>query len=200
MLYPRVTTNGDLVCEDQMVGWREHLATKRILFLTGILSGETESHNLLMAMDSISYDPIRLVITSAGGELDSTFLFYDTMKMIKSPVETVGRYACSGAAILLAAGSKRYLFPHAKVMLHLVSGQAAGNLKEWEIHQKLMQGYQAKVVDILCECGAKKSRQQILADMDRDFWMEPQEAIDYGLCDEIMSPEVWQSWVKEEKK
>lgn len=201
MLYPRFTEYGELIQENQMVGAKEHfLQVYRTMFLTGVITGETDSHNVLMAMDTVSHDPIKLVITSAGGDLDSTFLFYDTMKFIQSPVITIGRYCASAAAILLAAGSKRYLQPHCKVMLHLPAGQMGGDAKDWDIQHRQMQSYRTKVVDILIECGAKKSKEDILNDIDRDFWMEPEEAIEYGLADEIMSPEVWQSWIKEDTK
>ncbi len=197
MLYPRVTENGKLVNEYQMVGYREHLTqAHRILFLSGVLTGETESHNLLMALDSLSHDPIRFVITSPGGDLDAAFLFYDTIKLIKSPVETLGRYCASAAAMLLAAGSKRYLMPHAKLLLHLPAGQAGGDARDWEIQHREMEKYKNKVVDILIDCGAKKSHEEILADMDRDFWLEPDEAIAYGLADKIMTPKIMGEWLK----
>ncbi len=164
MLYPRTTLvnkKETLVSDSQMVAYKEHLSCRhRLLFLSGILTGETESHNLLMAMDTLSHDPIRLVITSGGGDLDSTFLFYDTMKMLQSPVETCGRYCASAAAMLLAAGSKRYLFPHAKVMLHLPAGQISGDARDWEIQRQQMEGYKDKVVGILRDCGAKKSHEE----------------------------------------
>jgi len=202
MLHPRVFEldgKETLVDESQMCGYREHMTTEhRVLFLSGILTGEVDSHNLLMALDTISNDPIKLVITSPGGDLDATLLFYDTMKLIQSPIITVGRYCASAAAILLAAGSKRYLFPHAKVMMHLATGQAGGDIKDWEIHRREMEKYQHKVIDILSECGVKKSREEILFDIDRDFWLEPQEAIDYGLADEIITPKTWQELIKEE--
>ncbi len=201
MLYPRTINlhKGDVLVDDgQMVGYKEHLTQKhRILFLSGLLTAETEGHNLLMALDSLSHDPIRLVITSPGGDVDSAFLFYDTMRLIKSPIETAGRYCASAAAMILAAGNKRYLFPHAKVMLHLPSGQMGGDARDWEIQHGEMQKYKNRLVDILIECGAKKTRAEILLDMDRDFWLEPKESIEYGLADEIMSKEVWQSWIKE---
>ena len=207
MLYPRENKNGKLVQDNQMVGYREHLLHKhRIVLLNGAIgarcticgAGETESPNILMALNEPPYAPIRLLITSPGGDLDTTFLFYDTMKMIKSPVETVGRYCASAAAVLLAAGSKRYLFPHAKVMLHLPAGQMGGDARDWDIQAAQMKKYKNRVVDILCECGATKSREEILTDMDRDFWLEPEEAIAYGLADAIMTKEIWQSWIKEE--
>jgi len=53
-----------------------------------------------------------------------------------------------------------------------------------------------KIVDILHEAGVKKSREEILADIDRDFWLEPKEAIDYGLADEIMTKEIWEGMIK----
>ena len=196
MLYPRITKTGKLVNEDQMVGYREHLTQEhRVMFLSGQLTGETESHNLLMAMDSLSHDPIRLVITSPGGDLDSTFLFYDTMRLVQSPIETLGRYCASAAALLLAAGKKRYLLPHAKVLLHLPYGQAQGDSHDWEIQGREMQKYKNKMVSILLECGARRSHEEILADIDRDLWLEPEEAIEYGLADEIIDKKTLGRWL-----
>jgi ATP-dependent Clp protease protease subunit len=201
MLYPRTTRllkKNTLVPDNAMVSYKEHMTTHhRIMFLTGTMTGETESHNLLMAMDTLSHDPIKLVITSGGGELDSTFLFYDTMKMIKSPVDVVGRYCASAAVLLLAAGRKRYLFPHAKVMLHLPTGMMGGDPKDWDIQRAEMEKYQNYILQILWDCGVKKSREEILADIDRDFWLEPDQAIAYGLCDAVMTPEIWQEWTLE---
>lgn len=207
MLYPRIVriNNRDvLVDECECVGYKEHMTqVHRILFFSGIIGmrcascfgGETDSHNLLMALDSLSHDPIKIIITSMGGDLDATFLFYDTMKLIKSPVITVGRYCASGAAILLAGGSKRYLFPHAKVVLHLPAGQMMGDAKDFEIQHREMEKYKNKMVDILRDCGVKKSCEEILADIDRNFWLEPAEAIEYGLADEILSRETWLQWI-----
>ena len=197
MLYPRQTKDGELVLDTQMVSWKEHLSQEyRILSFDGVITGDTSPRQLLRALDSLSHDPIKIFITSPGGELDSTFLFYDTMKMIKSPIITIGEYCASAAAIILAAGSKRYLYPHAKVMLHLPAGQMGGDAKDWDIQHRQMVQYRNRVVDILIECGVKKSREEILADMDRDYWLDPLEAISYGLADAIMTPEIWQEWIK----
>lgn len=201
MLYPRtedIDGKETLIDESCVVGYREHLTNAcRIVFVTGIMTGEYESHNTLLALDTISHDPIKMIITSPGGDLDSTFLFYDTMELIKSPIITIGRFCASAAAIILAAGSKRYLFPHAKVMLHLIAGQISGDIKDQKIQRKQMELYQNKVMDILLDCGVKKTRKELLKDMDRDFWLEPLEAVAYGLADEIISPEIWQDLIKE---
>ncbi len=199
MLYPRITNlqgKDVLVNEAQMVSYKEHLTQEhRILFFSGTISGEVDSQNLLLALDSLSHDPIKIVITSPGGDLDTTFLFIDTMKLIQSPVITIGRYCASAACLILASGKERYLFPHAKTMLHLATGQMGGDYKDFAIQHKLMVNYQNKIVDILTEAGVKKNRDEILADIDRDFWLDSQEAIDYGLADKIIQAETWREWI-----
>lgn len=207
MLYPRKDKfTGKLVDDSQMVGYKEHLTQKhRVLFIQGTIgvrcgvcgASEYESHNLLMALDSLSHDPIKLFITSPGGDLDSTFMFYDTMKLIQSPIITVGRFCASAASLLLAAGTKRYLFPHAKVMLHLPSAEFPfSDAKDMAIRMREMTLYQDKILDILISGGVKKSKEEILHDIDRAFWMSPKEAIAYGLADEILTKEQLGEWLK----
>ena len=200
MLYPRIARVGErvvLVDDTQMCGYKEHMTQEhRILFLSGIISSEMDSQNLLLALDSLSHDPIKIVITSPGGDLDTTFLFIDTMRLIQSPIITIGRYCVSAACLILASGKERYLYPHAKTMLHLATGQMGGDYKDFAIQHKLMTNYQNKIVDILTEAGVKKSRDEILTDIDRDFWLNPQEAIDYGLADKVLNSETWGEWIK----
>jgi len=195
MLYPRIGRVGErdvLVNENQMVSYKEHMTQQyRVLYLDGIISVDPSPRQLLGALDSLSHNPIKIFITSPGGDLDSTFLLYDVMKRVQSPIITIGDYCASAAAIILAAGSKRYLSPHSKVMLHLPAGQMGGDARDWDIQHKQMEKYRNRVVDILIECGAKKSHNEILNDIDRDYWMEPGEAIIYGLADEIITQEAW---------
>ncbi len=201
MLYPRKTEDGKLVGDDQMVGIREHLSNEhRMIFMVGEMPWETQSCDLLVALDSVSQDPLKMLIASPGGALDSAFLLYDTMRLMKCPIYTLGRYCASAAVIPLAAGTKRYLLPHAKVMIHLPSGQIMGDTTTIDIQHKQINKYKDEMVEVLRECGAKKSRRQILADMDREYWMDAKEAIDYGLADEIMTPEVMKDWLKEVTK
>jgi len=198
MLYPRTINLNDwdvLVDDSQMTGYKEHMTQEyRTLYLDGVITGDSSPRQLLGALDTLSHDPIKLFITSPGGDLDTTFLFYDVMKRIQSPVITIGDYCASAAAILLAAGSKRYLSPHAKVMLHLPAGQMGGDARDWDIQHRQMEKYRKAVVDILRECGVKKSSEEILTDIDRDYWMSAEEAIDYGLADEILTKEIWEEW------
>ena len=204
MLYPRLASvdGRDVLVDDtQMVGYGEHLAREhRILRLHGAITGEFAFHDYLIGMDSPTvnpnHDPIKIIITSPGGDLDATFLLIDTMKTIQSPVITVGRYCASAACLILASGEERYLYRHAKTMLHLATGQMGGDYKDFAIQHKLMMEYQSKIVDILTEAGVKKSRDEILTDIDRDFWLDSEECIAYGLADKILTPETWREWIK----
>jgi ATP-dependent Clp protease, protease subunit len=208
MFYPRIAKlNGceTLVESSQMCGYREHMFQHhRILFLSGVIGakcsvcgqGETDTANLLIALNDLSHEPIIVDITSPGGDLDTTFLIIDVMKMIESPVITMGKYCASAACLILASGDKRYLYTHAKTMLHLARGQLGGDYKDFAIQHKLMVNYQDKIVDILKDAGVKKNREEILEDIDRDFWLEPAEACAYGLADEILTKEKWGEMIK----
>ena len=198
MLYPRTVEKGTPINDEQMVGAGEHLmTTKRICFLSGQFVGSMDAHNYLLALDSLSHEPIKLIITSPGGDLDSAFLLYDTIQLVKSPIYTLGRYCASAAALILASGtkSKRYLMPHAKVMLHLLSGQMGGDARDWEIQHRQMQVYEKKMIELLLECGVKKDYDEILHDIDRDKWLEPEEAIEYGIADKIMDKKTLGGWL-----
>ena len=112
MLYPRTTKTGKLISLEQMVDTGEHLLSRhRVLFLDGAILGNIELPARLMALDSLSHEPIKLIITSPGGDLDATFLLYDTIKLLKSPFYTYGRFCASAAVLILASGHKRYLSP-----------------------------------------------------------------------------------------
>jgi ATP-dependent Clp protease protease subunit len=187
-----------LVPDDCLVTPREHLASKRIINVVGELGMELESSNLLLSMDSQNQAPIILLISSPGGLVDAAFLIYDIMKLVQSPVYTVGTYCCSAAVMLLAAGTpgRRYLLPHSKIMIHLPQTRFSGDPKDMNIAQKEMESYQNSMIKIYQDCGVKKTRKQILRDIDREYWMTAQEAIDYGLADEVVSKEEVQRWLK----
>lgn len=197
MLYPRLTEKGELIDEGQMVQCREHLSrARRIVFLTGVITDETESCNLLMALASLNENPIKMIVTSPGGLLDTTYMFCDTMKLVGVPIVTLARYCMSAAVLPFITGSPRYVLPNAKIMLHLPSAQLTGDARELDIQKEQFNKDKEKLVAYLQEHGVKKSRQQILKDIDREHWMGAEEAIKYGLADEIMTPEIMKSWLR----
>ena len=130
---------------------------------------------------------ISLYLNTPGGIVSAGLGIYDTMQLIKPNVNTICTgLAASMGSILLAAGEKRSILPHARVMIHQplggVSGQASDILIEAEEIKKCR--------DELCNILAEHTKQpfdKVFQDMDRDHWFTAQEAVDYGLVDKILS-------------
>ena len=168
------------------------LLKDRIIFLgTPIDDGVA---NLIMAqlLHLESEDPdkdIYVYINSPGGSITSLFAIYDTMKYIKPDVATVCMgLAASAGAVILAGGTpgKRYSLPHARIMLHQPAGGAEGTSKDIEIQAKLITDMRNQINGLLADF-TKKDIEQISVDTDRDFWMTAQEALEYGIVDEVLT-------------
>ncbi len=133
-------------------------------------------------------EKITFFINSPGGMVTSGFSILDTMNLISSPVSTVcmGLSASMGS-ILLSAGEKgeRYIFPYGEVMIHQPSiGYIQGSASDIEIHARQMAKTRDTSAKILAEnCG--QSVDQILKDFDRDYWMDFDESIKYGIVDKL---------------
>jgi ATP-dependent Clp protease, protease subunit len=133
---------------------------------------------------------VNLYINSPGGDITALFAIYDTMQFIKNDIATIclGQ-AASAAAVLLAAGTKgkRLALPHSRVLLHQPYGQVGyGQVTDLEIAAKEI----LRMRDLLEEILARHTGQpieRIHADTDRDFVMEAQEAIEYGIIDSVLS-------------
>jgi ATP-dependent Clp protease, protease subunit len=168
------------------------LLKERIVFL-GTPIDDTMS-NLMIAqlLHLESEDPdkdISIYINSPGGEITALFAIYDTMQFIKCDVQTicVGQ-AASAAAVLLAAGAKgkRYVLPHARILIHQPHGGASGQAVDIEIQAKEI----IRMRELLDELLAHHTGQlvdKIAHDTDRDFIMSAPEARDYGIVDEVIS-------------
>jgi ATP-dependent Clp protease protease subunit len=132
---------------------------------------------------------IRLYINSPGGSVTSAMAIYDTMQYVKPDVSTVciGQ-AASGAAVLLAAGKagKRFSLPNARIMLHQVLIQGlAGQASDIEIHAKEIMRTKNQINNILVK-HTNQPLKKIETDTDRDFFMNANEAKDYGLIDKVI--------------
>ncbi|MBO4570758.1 MAG: ATP-dependent Clp endopeptidase proteolytic subunit ClpP [Bacteroidales bacterium] len=143
----------------------------------------------LLFLDSNGSDSdITLYINSPGGVVYSGLAIYDTMQSINADVATVCTgMAASMASVLLAAGTKgkRSILPHSRVMIHQPMGGAEGQASDIEITAREILKLKAELYDILVE-HTGKSLEEITRDADRDFWMSAQEALDYGMVDEII--------------
>jgi ATP-dependent Clp protease protease subunit len=133
---------------------------------------------------------INVYINSPGGDITALFAIYDTMQFIKNDIATIclGQ-AASAAAVLLAAGTKgkRLALPHARVLLHQPYGQVGyGQVTDLEIAAREILRMRELLEEILAK-HTGQAVQRIHKDTDRDFVMEAQEALEYGIIDEIIS-------------
>jgi len=168
-----------------------HLLNERIVFL-GEQVDEHTANIVVAQLIHLAYeDPkkdIMLYINSPGGSVYDGMAIYDTMQYIKPDVQTIGiGLQASMGAFLLSSGAKgkRYILPHSKVMIHQPSHATRGKVTDMEIDLK--EGLSVK--EMLVELFSKNTGQKISKikeDMERDYWMSPDEAKNYGLVDEII--------------
>ncbi len=164
---------------------------QRRVFLWGPVhdeSAEKVVNRLLFLEASDPGKDIFFYINSPGGMVTSGMVIYDTMRMISSPVHTICMgLAASMGSILLSGGTKgkRYIFPHGRVMIHQPSlGGMYGQAADIEITAREIQKTKELSARILAEnCG--KSYEQVMGDFDRDFWMNAEEAVAYGIADQV---------------
>ena len=164
------------------------LLKDRIVFLTGEINAATANIIIseLLYLDSLSHDDISLYINSPGGEVSSGFAIFDTIHFIKSNVRTiVVGMAASMAAFLLASGNKRAALKNAEVMIHQPLGGIQGQATDIKIVADHIIKTKNKLIAILAK-KTKKDASIIEADMERDFYMSADEALDYGIIDEIL--------------
>jgi ATP-dependent Clp protease protease subunit len=168
------------------------LLENRIIFLAGPIVERSASLIIMrmLYLQSIKRDqPINLYINSPGGVVDQTLAIYDTMQFLGVDVATycIGQ-AASGAALILAAGTKghRYVLPNSKIMLHQPYGGITGQAEDIRIQAEEV----LKDKKILNDIFAKHTGQdpeRLMKELERDRYMSAQEALDYGLVDELLA-------------
>ena len=164
---------------------------ERIIFLGEEVNEHTANivvaQLLYLAYDDPTAD-ISLYINSPGGSVYDGMAIYDTMQLIKPDVATYGiGLQASMGAFLLSSGAKgkRYSLPHAKVMIHQPSSGTRGKVTDMEIDLR----ESLEVKEMLSKILAKNTGQKLAkvkSDMERDYWMSPDEAVKYGLIDEVI--------------
>lgn len=168
------------------------LLKERIIFLTGEVNDETSAlvcAQLLFLEAENPKKDIFLYINSPGGVVTSGMAMYDTMQYVSCDVATIciGQ-ACSMGSFLLAGGTKgkRYSLPNSQIMIHQPSGGAKGQAADIEIQAKLILDLRKRLNAIYAQNTGQKIS-VIERAMDRDNFMTPQEALDFGLIDHIIT-------------
>ncbi|WP_445954709.1 ClpP family protease [Yeosuana sp.] len=165
------------------------LIEERKVFLWGQVDDKSAKHVIdrLMYLDALETKDIHLYVNSPGGYVTSGFAIYDCMKSLKSDVSTICTgYAASMGSIILSAGKKgkRFIQPHARVMIHQPSGGAQGPASDIEITAKEIIKTKELSAKILADnCG--QSFEKIMKDFNRDHWMSAEESVAYGIVDKI---------------
>jgi ATP-dependent Clp protease, protease subunit len=167
------------------------LLRERIVFLGTQV--EDQSANLIVAQLLFleAEDPdadIRLYVNSPGGDSYAGFAIYDAMQFVKPDVQTyaVGMAMSAGAMILAGgAAGKRFVLPNSKVMIHQGSGGFRGSPADIQIAAKEILSLTRRYAEIIAK-HAHRDVDEVMHDIDRDRFLEPEEAIEYGLADRVL--------------
>lgn len=143
----------------------------------------------LFILNNDSHDPIKVVITSPGGHVDSGYAIHDVMQCIESPVYTIGAgWVASIAVPILFGGDKgkRFSLPNTRYLLHQPSGGAGGQASDIRIEAMEILKIRARINKLIAD-ETGQTVEKIAKDSDRNFWMNAEEALAYGLVSKIVS-------------
>jgi ATP-dependent Clp protease protease subunit len=172
----------------------EMLLENRVLFLVGEINHVSASRIMMqmLYLQSVKRDQdINLYINSPGGVVDDTLAIYDIMKFLNCDVATycIGR-AESGGAIVFMAGKKgkRFILPNAKVMIHQPFGGVYGQAADIQIQADEILKTKDTLINIMAKC-CGQTVERIRDDSERDRFFDAQQAVKYGICDEVLGEE-----------
>jgi ATP-dependent Clp protease protease subunit len=167
------------------------LLEERIIFLAGPVTDMNANVVIAQMLYLASKDSkrdIKLYINSPGGSVTAGLAIYDTMQYLKCPVSTICiGLTASMAAVILSAGTKgkRFSLPNAEILLHQVAGGMQGQATDIEITAKQIVMMKGKLNKILSSHTGQPIK-KVETDTDRDFYLTPEEAVKYGLIDEVI--------------
>jgi ATP-dependent Clp protease protease subunit len=171
------------------------LFRERIIFVGTPIDDQVANAVVAQLLVLSREDPeadIQMYINSPGGQIYSGLAIYDTMKMIPNKISTVAvGVTASFGTVLLAAGTKgkRYALPHATVHMHQPLGGAEGQASDIEIQAREILRLKARLMNILSE-STGQTLEVIERDTDRNFYLDAQQAVEYGLVDQVLTPPI----------
>ncbi len=162
----------------------------RTILVSGEIDKDVAERAISQALilDAANHDPIRVLITSQGGHVDSGYAIHDVLRYIESPVVTVGAgwVASIAVPILLSAEKKnRYSLPNTRYLLHQPSGGAGGQASDIRIAAEEILKLRARLNQLIADATGTKL-DKVASDSDRNFWMSAEEALSYGLVSKII--------------
>lgn len=170
------------------------LLKERIIFLGSVIDSEVANvvtAQLLLLDSQSSEQPINLFINSPGGEVYAGLAIYDVMQYISAPVHTncVGVAMSMGSVILMAGeNGHRVALPHSRIMIHAGSaGFPRASLPDLEVQAREVQDVR-DMLETIYETHTGHTREKLRTDMQRDYFMSPQQALEYQLIDRVVEP------------
>lgn len=172
-------------------GMMQKLLKSRTVMVSGTVDQELAEKVItqLFILDSDSHDPIRVIITSPGGHVDSGYAIHDVMRCIESPVITIGAgWVASIAVPILFGGNKgmRYSLPNTRFLLHQPSGGAGGQASDIRIEAQEIIKIRERINKLISD-ETGQTVEKIAKDSDRNFWMNAEEALAYGMVSKIIT-------------
>ena len=172
----------------------EMLLENRVIFLVGEINHVSAARvymQMLYLQSQKRDQDINLYINSPGGVVDDTLAMYDIMKFVSSDIATycIGR-AESGGAVSFMAGKKgkRYILPHAKVMIHQPFGGVYGQAADIQIQAEEILKTKETLIQIMSDCTGQPA-ERVREDSERDRFFDAKQAVEYGICDEVIGLE-----------
>jgi len=172
-------------------GMMNHMLKSRTVLVAGTVTQDMAEKVIgqLFILNNDSHDPIKVVITSPGGHVDSGYAIHDVMQCIESPVYTIGAgWVASIAVPILFGGDKgkRFSLPNTRYLLHQPSGGAGGQASDIRIEAQEILKIRARINKLISD-ETGQPVEKIAKDSDRNFWMNAEEALEYGLVSKIVS-------------
>ena len=168
----------------------DRLLKTRSIILSGEINKDSADKLIrdLLILENESKDPVKIYINSPGGDVDAGFAIYDMIRFVSCPVTLIGTglVASAAAFILLAVPAERRVgLPNSSYLIHQPLSKMRGNATEIEIHALQLEKIKAKINKVISEATGKDLK-QVVKDTDRDYWLNAQEALEYGLISRIV--------------
>jgi len=173
------------------MGQYDKLLKTRSLLLTGEINKEMADRLIkdLLVLEAESQDSVKLYINSPGGDVDSGFAIYDMIRFVSCPVTIIGMglVASAAALVLLAVPLERRIgLPNSSYLIHQPLSEMKGNATDIEIHAMQLEKIKAKINRLIAEATGK-SLEKVAHDTDRDYWLDADDAVKYGLISRIVT-------------
>lgn len=179
----------DQANREESIGLR--MLQTRTILVSGGIDDKVAARTIaqLLILDAENHEPIRVMITSQGGHVDSGFAIHDMLRFVESPITTIGAGWVASIAVPILFGApkeRRYSLPNTRFLLHQPSGGAGGQASDIRIEAEEILKVRERLNELIAnETGQPVDR--VAKDSDRNFWMDAEQAVEYGLVGEIIT-------------